>query len=421
MSILDAVQNSVQNLISPFFTIESPEYRGQDFPDGLQFQEYDSNGVPSGLPFKLVGNQLPKDRIPYGGKQQLVKEFYPGNPEPTVQVMGSREDDIKIMGRFHDRRIQDPTRNQFYGAASAVAQGIDEIRKRGSICRLKIGEFVRYGFIESSVFKMKNLGDVEYEINFLVIGEVFPTNCKFLKTPLALPQVSNTLLIAAASKFAARAGQIPSTMPLGIGALLNQYIGEVASAVASVTQFIDNVLTAAEDADKLYERGLGLVRNARTACAVFKRRVGALSLAIGTVPIRGGTAVSEAFRTANALFVAETLQGTTRPPDTETDASRARAAALVASFTSKVNTIAAAKAQRGGASIESLLRDMQEQLTLLARSLPRRRVRVVKGMTLQRLANINYKDATKWEINYKHNNLTSTILEVGSIIEIPRL
>lgn len=421
MSLLQAAQNTLGNILAPFGSIESPSYRGQDFPEGIVFQEYDSDGKPSGLPFGLIGSQMPKDRVPWGGTQNAPKEWYAGNPEPTIHVMGARENDIKLQGHLKDKKIQDPTRKALYGAATAVAEQIDAARKKGSIVKMTMGEFVRYGMFGATVFRTKTLGDVEYDIDFLVIGEKFPTNCKFLKTSLALPEVSNTLLIAAAAKFAARAGVIPSTMPLGIAELINQAISDVALQVSKVTQFVDNVLTTAEDAGRLYERGLGLVRAARTSCVVFKKRIGAINLAIGNAPVAGTTAISEAVRAANALFALETLHSTSKPPDRETDFTRAAARAKVDQFTSKTSTREAAKAQRGGSSMESILRDIQKQLEKLSRSMPLRSVRVTQGMTLQKLAQTFYGDATMWEKIFKHNKLQSTVLVVGAVIEIPRL
>lgn len=415
------LKQTLSDFLSPFHDLSSPKYRGQDFPNGMSMIEMDTFGIPTGNSVYLLGNQLPKEVFPFGGKQHLVKEYYPGNSEPTVQIMGAREDDISFKGTFKDRRIQEVVPGQFYGAAYEYAKSLDLMRMRGNIIRLQLGEFIRYGFIESVGFQMKTLGYIDYTINFSVIGLRFPSGCKLLTTPKDIPLQINQQLIAAAAAAASQAALIPDTMPQNIADLLTGYIGTVAGALAAVTTFVDSTIAAAENTERLWERCLGLVRTARTSIAVFKRRVGALDVLVGSSRVSGSQAVSEAKRASNAKYIYNTLHFPAREYKTATVAAAAALEAQVENFAKRVSSITTAKKQKSTGSIESLLLQMERQLKILASTVPLRRVRVRQGDTLQKFALQFYSDATLWDVIFTHNKLLSTELVSGSLLEIPRL
>jgi nucleoid-associated protein YgaU len=64
---------------------------------------------------------------------------------------------------------------------------------------------------------------------------------------------------------------------------------------------------------------------------------------------------------------------------------------------------------------------LRERFASLADTTPQARYRVVEGDTLQTIASKFYNDASLWENIYKHNNLSTTLLVSGTVLEIPRL
>lgn len=427
MPILDNPGNiltaTASELLAPFnsFFTDPPEYRGQDFPEGFIITEFD-DGAPVGDLF-LRGSMLPMQPFTYGGKQQLTKEYYPGNPEPTVQVMGSREDNIKIKGRFKAKKYS-RANDSLRQIPVIMQEAIDEIRQKGSLCRFSLGEFTRYGFIESCEFRMKTLADIEYEIDLFVIGQDPPTHCKIAEDSIDVPSAQNALLINAALDVESKLLAPPGDISVGLFSELESLVGTVASAVALVTNFVNTIITAGEDASRLANKALGLIKYAQSQCAVFKRRVSQLDAYLETDATASNveTLANEAKAAAQAKYVFDVGSSTMLPPVNVTDAMResARESNTTGYVPTDDESEAFAGAQTGN-SIESILVDMRKAFQKIAFTVPLVRHLVKNGDSLTKLSIKYYKTPDHWERIQKHNKLTSVVLVPGTVLEIPKL
>jgi LysM repeat protein len=376
--ILDPIAAKIKN---PFSTsLGGP--RGQDFPEGFRFQEI-VDGRPSdadGATVILRGNMMPEIPFQFGGTQKLVKDYYPGNPEPTTQVLGARESDLVVRGTLKAKRFQD---DDFYGAPEAYQQQIDLIRIKGNLLRIWLGEWQRYGFLEETIFKMNKLSEIEYELKFSLVGFTIPTNNKFSLKSKTLPLDVNNELIAEADEFQASYTSFPDGMPRSISDVLNEAISDVAEAVNLVTNFVDTVITTAEDVQASANRAIGLVKNAKSKLSSFRRRVGALQHSFSSM------------------------------------SQEARASAQFKSAYNSSSHVMKAMSQTTSLSV--LLARLQKQFEAIARTTPLARHRVKDGETLQRISIKFYNTADNWKKIYDHNKLTSTQLTVGTVLEIPRV
>lgn len=358
-----------------------------DFPSGLEIVEFEQGVALTNERVVLLGDSMPKNIFPLGGIQQLVKDYYPGNTEPTVQVLGPRENDIVIRGTLKSKTFArkdggSPPVEQLRRFPKEQQELIDAMRIRGNVVRITLGEIQRFAFIENTEFEIKTLAEIDYAITFFIIGFNPPSDCKVLGRARTIPFDINKEVIRAANDFQATANNQPPTIPRSLSEQLNEAIGSVASAVSTVTQFVDNVLNEVDDIKASVARAEGLIKNARASISNFNRRVGGFDPEGGFDKF-AGNGVSGAY--INASYFADTFS---------------------AVF-----------------GLNGFLESLLAAIAKIAATEPLGRHRVQSGDTLQKLASKFYDDSTQWEEIFDHNKLQSTDLESirGDILEIPRI
>ncbi len=364
---LASIQNSITN---PFSTRVETSIKGQDFPEGFLIEEI----LPSGAIYKkinLLGNMMPMVPFTFGGSQRVKKDYYSGDSEPSVQVLGSEEANTVLKGKLKDKKL--PFYDQA-GTSTEVQQFIDAIRLRGNLCRFVLGEWQRYGYIESTKFEMKNLGEVEYELTLSLIGFNAPKNAKFMEQRRTVPFKINEDLVSEMQDFALLT-PIPDTVPRSIGDKLNEVTGAVAGAVSLVTDFIDTAFAAIQDVQKAVERGKGLVKHAISKFEDYKATVGAFD------PFDTESALTGQYQ--NASFYQ--------------------------------NRIVAA------AGITATLLALRNQLSSMSSNIPQARHLVTESDTLQSISIKYFGVADNWKDIYDYNDLTSSDLTGITVLDIPRL
>lgn len=382
---LGAVTDPIANLGKGTFDVlfgqsKRPE-RGPDFPDGFQIIEVIDGQENKESLVRLTGNMLPIIPFEWGGEQRLNKDYYVGNPEPAVHVLGSKEGDLTIHGKFKDKKLKYSDQN--YGVAYKLADYLHKLARRGSILKISLGPWVRYAFLEKVDFKLNKLSEVEYQLTFFVVGLNPPINAKLIKKTKDVPLDDTKKLIDAMSTFSATYSAVPKSMPKSIGDVLKGAIGDVAKAVNLVTNFVNSYVAIAEDIQASANRAIGLIKNARTNVAQFKRRIGSLQTGFNSL----STDAKASTKFQSVLTNQQHL----------------------------VNSMSAAS------SLSALLAQMQKQFEALARQTPMARYKVKDGDTLQRIAIKYYNNADNWQQIYDHNKLTTTALTMGMMLEIPKL
>lgn len=360
-----------------------PKSIGNDFDAGFKIVEIVDGREKEADQVILVGPFMPHVPFTFGGSQQIVKDYYAGSSEPTVQVLGPREKDTVIRGHLKSKRLKDDSLRK---AAREYQELIDAMRIRGNLVKISLGgdEWYRYGFIEEVSFDLATLADIKYEIRFSVVGFNKPTNCKFVEDKASNIQAPNKKVTDAAAAALAQINSIPAEMPLTLADQLNEIIGGVAAIVANVTNFVDDIINDAEQLTNSANRALGLIKYARSFVSSSARRVGLISLSTTNL---GSKFSSEAQKTSATIKNVNSIYR------------------IRTSFTSLAAQLAA----------------LQAQFTALSKTVPLRRHLIRNGDNLQRLALKYYNNADLWKRIYDHNKLRSSELTIGAVIEIPKV
>jgi LysM repeat protein len=382
---LDSISATIANPLTQ--AVKKPKLRGNDFPHGFQIFEY-INGVKQGdTKLVLVGNLMPFQPFEWDGEQRLITNYYAGNPEPVVQVLGPKEGPVTIKGRLKDKRysLTDANGTSYYGVSYQFNLAINEMRKRGNLVKFGMagpdGAWIRFGFIQKASFKMNKLSWIDYEVTFLVVSETQPINNYFSANEQAAPATVNQNLINAASSFAANYSSVPDTVPQSIAGAINGYISTVATAINTVTGFVGNIVSTAQSIQASANRALGLIKNAQATISTFNRNIDALAHGFNTLSSQGNSAGQVRDTYANISYIAETMKATLQ--------------------------------------LQLYLAQMQAQWIALSVTVPKARYRVQQNDTLQNISIKFYQTAANASVIAEHNNLTSNTLVAGTILEIP--
>jgi hypothetical protein len=400
----DGVAGSLNNILSTLtnpFNKKRIALRGADFPEGFKIYEQ-VNGAFSDTPaVVLVGDQMPHHLIPFGGEQKLVKQYYPGNPEPSVQTLGPRESDIVLDGLFKAKHYKvDPT-SSLYNAPEDIAITIDNIRLRGNVLKFVLGDFQRYGYLKKTEFKLMQKSRVQYSLTLDIIGFNKPSNGKILNTVVQLPVDLSADLLAQANAFSAKY-QSPPQMPKTLAGVINGLVNDVASVIAVATNFVSTTLATAQDVTNSLNRGIGLIKNARAQISIFNRQMRQIKLSLANI----GTTVAE---THTVGFL----------PQNGTGFNQSFVSSRQAINTHN-NGQFILSAQSSATNMQVLLARLHAQLSAISATQPIARYAVKRGDTLQAIANRFYKNADNWKLIYDHNKLTSSQLNPGQTLEIPK-
>lgn len=391
-SIKDGIDQSIERIKNPFdrYFATAPDLKGaserNDFKKGFEILEFQRGKPLEDDKITLIGDQMPHQPFTFGGSQQLVKDYYPGNSEPTVQVLGAREDDVTIRGRFKAKLFKSGTdkdrREALRLFATALQEQLDAIRIRGNLVRITMGEWQRFGFIEKTKFDMKTLADIDYEINFMIVGFNPPSDIKTISRTKVIPFDKNKELIAFVAQWEQTSRSVPDSYPKSLAEQLNEAISDVAGAINLVTSFIDNVLNEVDNVKASIARAQGLIQFAKNKLVEYQTRIGGYPPDAGA-PTGVGIGISQAY--LNTMHTHTTLAG--------------------------------------AFSLMDFLSFLSEDLKKIAQTEALARHRIQSGDTLQRIAVKYYNDSQQWEEIYEHNKLNTTDLEsiVGQVIEIPRI
>jgi LysM repeat protein len=379
---------------------QNPNFQADDFAEGFTIKEY-VNGSPRNGSDKpdlvLKGSFMPHQPFTFGGEQHMNTTWYPGNSEPTVQVLGPKEKNLTIKGEFrlkkfkrvyshgkNDQGIPEMTETQVRQIAVEYQEQLDQMRIRGNLLHIQMGEWKRWGFIQSVSFDVRTLADITYEVEFMISGFTKPLNTKIARGYDDNLKAPNQALIDGALAAISAMSQFPKDIPRSLSDFLNQQISLVAGAIGIVTGFIDDVVGDAEKITASANRAIGLIANARATISSSARRIDAVSTSVSNL----GSSVSDQWAKTKV-----TVQAVGHMHDIKTYY----------------------------ASLASMLAALQAQYASLAKTVPLQRYLVVAGDSLQKISNKFYGTPDHWQEIYDHNKLTSTSLVVGSVLEIPKV
>lgn len=128
---------------------------------------------------ELLGRALPYQQVGFGGETTHKIQFYPGNPEGTLQVLSSTLLPTKIQGTWKDRFV--PGQVEAVGfpglspsetaTAERIVQAFEALRRSGQRLRVQWFSVVREGILASFTPNWIRPQDVEWEAEFVWFGE----------------------------------------------------------------------------------------------------------------------------------------------------------------------------------------------------------------------------------------------------------
>lgn len=341
----------------------------------------------------LAGNMMPFVPFEFSTEQKISEKFYPGNPEPSVQVLGSREAPLTVKGRLHDKRQNDG--NQI---AYSTKNVLEAICRRGNMVRISLGDdFVRYGFLVEASFAMRNRTSMEYTLKFFLVSDTEPTQNPIIDGKKTLPRDLTAELQKINENMASNMLLYPDGYPTDIFDRINETISDVSEQVAQVTKFIDSIISAGEKTSAALNRAVSLIASAKSFVHKSAQRVAIIQLDAG---VRSRTLT----------------EGTTYPL-TERAYPGMKKQNLTSGYRAAKSTL---NTQREMASMQLLLMKVSDQLQAYLDSVSVTRHLVKAGETLQQISVKYYRDVDGWSRIYNHNKLSSTTLTEGTILEIPK-
>ena len=140
----------------------------------------------------LSGTHIPHAPFSRNIQQEAIKYYYPGgqaNRVPTIQVLGSMEDDVVLAGRLFSTRIPDIQRRREPMLISSI---LERLTKEGNACRFTIGEWIRYGIITEFQPRYYHDANVEYQMRLLISGNINPITGEEEEAENAVARVFDT-------------------------------------------------------------------------------------------------------------------------------------------------------------------------------------------------------------------------------------
>lgn len=368
----------------------------------------------------LTGRALPYRPLSLSGTMRAEVTYYPGSPEPTVQMLGSTEEETTIVGMWKDKFITLESgfakvdRNPLPDAKSVVDL-VDDMRRKGQLIEISWDEIVRQGFISQFEQTWESRRDVSWSITFRCInqGDAVPNaNIPAISKPDQFAATVQNALETAAQAFGADILQkflAAVRFPRSGGNLLEKFrkIAQEASILPSVKKS-SLFLLRAKDFSIRFAIEVKLARNA-------------LDNALSGVSNKAQL-VEDVLSRANSVLEQSTAfarKMRSRPLEEHI----LNAVKGTTTF-GQVLAIAASVRDLSG-NMQSLAREMAN-VRITTKSVKKRDSAPIsapfvakQGDDLRKVARIMMGDANAWRIIAAYNNLQTSELEPGQRVYIP--
>lgn len=358
---------------------QTPPAPPNDYPDGFQIFEFDGDErLPGGEGREILNevslshNLTPHIPFSYSGGQRISKDYYPGNSEPVMQVLGAIEEDITINGDLKDINY----RTAHLGVSYEIMETLDRIRERGNLCRFVLGEWARYGYISNARFDIERKTRIKYELSLRIVGKNDPDRDKFVsedRRPSEADAENIRRLFTAIQGINAPFSQLPNQT---IAEFINSQTSFVQERINLVTDFIDGVFTTVDNIRQSVNRALGIIGGLQRQLRRYRQRIGAINFFEPGVSLATGYRYQQ---TANASISAS-------------------------------------------ARLSGLLERLRQAVAARLAEIPLATYTVIQGDTLQKISNRFYGHPNNWKLIQDENALVAGIeLEQGTILDIPRV
>lgn len=122
----------------------------------------------------LQGTHLPHQPFIHPVKQDYIKYYYPGGQAqrtPTVQVLGSSDEDITLRGQFRATKIRDADRRT---EPLTISKILERFVKEGNVCKFSLGDWSKYGMITEFYPEYRTDSWLDYSMTLMIMGDKNP-------------------------------------------------------------------------------------------------------------------------------------------------------------------------------------------------------------------------------------------------------
>ena len=122
----------------------------------------------------LQGTNRPFQPFTHPVSQEALRFYYPGGPPnrtPTIQILGSVDEDVVLTGRFKATKILDVARRNDPLLISGV---LERFVRQGSPCRIQVGNWIKYVVLTNFTQKYITNSDIQWELRLMVSGDKNP-------------------------------------------------------------------------------------------------------------------------------------------------------------------------------------------------------------------------------------------------------
>lgn len=109
----------------------------------------------------LDSTRMPPD-LTLAGDLRAITTYYPGNSKASVQIMGTKEDDITIEGWLKD------VWTGIAGSAEEAFRRMREVWLGQRYCEFSWGDYIRRGYVRRVEGLIVRRADIQYKIVFAV-------------------------------------------------------------------------------------------------------------------------------------------------------------------------------------------------------------------------------------------------------------
>ena len=121
----------------------------------------------------LRGTHMPFQTLDPSISQDVLKFYYPGGPpnrRPTIQILGSMDEDIELNGRLKANNLPLDKKEE----PLQIASLLEDIVRAGKPCRLQIGYFIKYVVFVNVTFSYRTNSDINYRLKISILGDQNP-------------------------------------------------------------------------------------------------------------------------------------------------------------------------------------------------------------------------------------------------------
>lgn len=276
----------------------------------------------------LTARALPYRPFQLTGNMRVSTTWYPGNPEATVQLLGTSEDTTSINGMWKQRFIGDPNSPAKLGDnigevnptditnVEDLVLVVDDIRRQGQLLKVSWDFMSRFGILTKFIQKWLWHEELEWEMEFTWISidepsfnNVSPGLVASLSTlradtsdVTAKITVSTSAIKNALSKFAA-AVAVVTDFAQSINDLVNSIEGTITQIVNTISNAIDAVVSVVEAAQRILSLATFVIQKANELIQTTEAQVDRAIIAakkIATIPAALACSASELTHTTKS-------------------------------------------------------------------------------------------------------------------------